>query len=186
LDWNHKTFSYFYRSKDPKDFFKIWKENCLIGQDEDPDNKILDLTETWGNPSNGHTQIVKNDLSTDQDNLCLPKSFSTKASGSGAKGLLGEHTYLYIHIYLSKYVYLYVCKYIHVYIYMHACIYMGSGSGAKGLLGEHTCICIYIHIYVYMYTYIYIRIYVYMYIYVYICIYMYLYTYIYIYKYMYI
>lgn len=83
------------RSKDPKDFFKIWKENCLIGQDEDPDSKVLDLTESGENPSNGHTQIVKNDLSTDQDNLCLPKSFSTKSSGAASNGLLG--IYMHIH-----------------------------------------------------------------------------------------
>lgn len=73
----------------------------------------MDLTETGGNPSNGHTQIVKNDLSTDQDDLCLPKAFSTKASGSGAKGQLGEQIF-FLCAYLSIYIY--------IIIYVNTCM----------------------------------------------------------------
>lgn len=88
----------FARSHDPKDFFKIWKENCLIGQEEDPDQKILNLTESGENPLKSEIQNItlKNDLSTDFDDFVLPKSFSTKSSGTASKGLLGTYLYMYI------------------------------------------------------------------------------------------
>lgn len=76
--WYHYFF--FFSGHEPKDFFQVWKDNCLIDQDLNLD---VDLDQTTLSPLKTSTTI-KQENQQNQQNLASQKNANTKKNASGS------------------------------------------------------------------------------------------------------